>query len=64
MLATITIAMQLMELGLKIVPTIMDAVNTEMELSGSANGPTKEQQEAIDAGLRAAHKALQEATPS
>lgn len=61
MLTTIGIAMQLVQLGLPLAQEIIDAVNAEMSLSGSASGPTADQQATIDAGLLAAHEALQSA---
>lgn len=60
-MATIAIVLQLLQLGLPIAKEIADAVDTEMSLSGSADGPTPEQQATIDAGLDAAHAALQAA---
>lgn len=60
-MGTISIAIQLMQLGLPLAKEIVDAVNTEMALSGSTNGPSDAEQATIDAGLEAAHAALQAA---
>ncbi len=59
MLSTISIAVQLMQLGIPLAQTIIDAVNAEMALSGSGRAPTPAEQASIDAGLKAAHEALQ-----
>lgn len=63
-MTTIAIVLQLIQLGLPIAQEIADAVNVEMALSGSPDGPTPEQQATIDAGLEAAHAALQAPRPS
>lgn len=57
----LTVVAELVQLGLAIEPAIQDAVNEVMALSGSGNPPTTDQQAAIDAGLEAAHTALQAA---
>lgn len=61
--AVMSAVAQLVQLGLVIEPQIMDAVNTEMQLSGTGQ-PTPEQQAALDAALDAAHAALQAAQPA
>lgn len=58
---TIALALQLMQLGLPLAQEIIDAVNQEMALSGSGVPITSGQQATIDAGLQAAHDALQAA---
>lgn len=58
---TIALALQLMQLGLPLAQEIIDAVNQEMALSGSGVPITSDQQATIDAGLQAAHEALQSA---
>lgn len=60
-MATMAIALQLMQLGIPLAKEIVDAVNAEMALSGSPNGPSDAEQATIDAGLEAAHAALQAA---
>lgn len=60
----IVIAAQVVQLGLPLAQQIIDAVTLEMQLSGSGNAPTPEQQAVIDAGLKAAHEALQAAQPA
>lgn len=62
--AVIPIAAQLVQLGVTVAPAIIDAVNLEMQLSGSGNQPTPEQQAQLDAALDAAHAALQAAQPA
>lgn len=57
----ITVVAQLVQLGLPIVAEIIDAVNTEMALSGAGRAPTADEQATIDMGLAAAHAALQAA---
>lgn len=60
--AVIPIVAQLVELGVQIAPSIIDAVNIEMQLSGQGT-PTPEQQAKLDAALDEAHAALQAAQP-
>ena len=61
--ATIQAAAQLVALGVELSSFIIDGVNVEMALSGSGAAPTADQQAEIDAGLEAAHAALQAAKP-
>jgi hypothetical protein len=58
---TITIAAQLVTLAIPLTEDIIAAVNAEMSLSGSGDGPTAGERATIDAGLAAAHAALQSA---
>jgi hypothetical protein len=53
------VALKLIRAGIPIATVIVDAVDQEMELSGSGAPPTEEQQATIDAGLQAAHATLQ-----
>lgn len=63
-MGTIAIAVQLIQLGVPLAQEIIAAVNAEMALSGAGRAPTADEQAAIDAGLVAAHAALQAAQPS
>lgn len=60
-MATIDIAAQLVALGAQIAPGVIEAVKAEMAISGTGQAPTPNQQAEIDAGLQAAHAALQAA---
>ena len=60
----IPIAAELVQLGVTIAPSIIEAVNLEMQLSGSGSAPTADQQAQLDAALEAAHAALQAAQPA
>lgn len=57
----IAIVAELMRLGIPIATEIVEAVNAMMTLSGANRAPTADEQAALDAGLAASHKALQEA---
>jgi hypothetical protein len=57
----ISAAAQLVAMGIPLATTIIDAVTAEMKLSGSPAPPTAAEQAVIDAGLAAAHAALQAA---
>lgn len=61
MMSVIGIVAQLVQLGIPLAKEIIDAVNAEMVLSGAGRPPTPDEQAAIDAGLKAAHEALQNA---
>lgn len=61
MIPAISIAAQLVALGVPLAQEIIDAVNAEMTISGSNTAPTADQQAILDNGLDAAHKALQAA---
>lgn len=62
--AVIPIAAQLVQLGVTVAPSIIEAVNLEMQLSGSNTQPTADQQAKLDAALDEAHAALQAAQPA
>ena len=57
------IVLQLIQMGLSIVPEIVAAARAEVDLLNAGSAPTAEQQAAIDAALDQAHAALQAAQP-
>lgn len=59
--SVISIVAQLVQLGIPLAQSIIDAVNAEMALSGAGRPPTVAEHLAIDAGLAASHEALQSA---
>lgn len=57
--ALTALVLELVELGIKMAPSVIAAARTEIDLINSGAAPTAEQQAAIDAALDAAHAALQ-----
>jgi hypothetical protein len=64
MLALTPLVLQLLQLGLNVVPEIIAAAQTEVDLWNSGTAPTAAQQAAIDAALDQANAALQAAQPA
>jgi hypothetical protein len=62
--AIITAMIELIQLGVSVVPQVISAAQTAVSLIESGSDPTPEEQAQIDAALDAAHAALQAATPS
>lgn len=61
MLTLTPIVLQLISLGLTVIPELVQAAITEVNLLNSATPPTADQQAAIDTALDTANAALQNA---
>ncbi len=61
MLALTSAVLQLVQLGVTILPEVIQAAQTEVALLTGDAAPSAEQQAAIDAALAKAHAALQAA---
>lgn len=58
------IIVQLIQAGIVLVPQLIAAAKTELDLLGSGSAPTAEQKAQIDAALELANDALQNAQPA
>lgn len=63
-IALITTLIQLIEMGITVVPEVISAAQTAVSLIESGAPPTPAQQAQIDAALSATHASLQAATPA
>ena len=63
MLALAPVVLQLIQMGITVVPEIISVAQQEIALFNSGTPPTAAQQAAIDAALTAANAALQNAQP-
>jgi hypothetical protein len=61
MLTLTPLVLQLLQLGVQVLPGLINAAVTEVELLKSGTAPTAEQQAAIDAALDDANTALMNA---
>ena len=64
MLALTPLVLQLIELGVSVVPELISAAQQEIAIFNSGTPPTAAQQADIDAALATAHAALQAAQPA
>ena len=64
MLTLTPLVLQLIQLGVQIVPEIITAAQAELSLVNSTSAPTADQQAQIDAALAAANTALLNAQPT
>jgi hypothetical protein len=64
MLALTPLVLQLISLGISVVPELISAAQTEISLVTGTNPPSAEQQSQIDAALAQANAALQAAGPA
>jgi hypothetical protein len=64
MLVLTPLVLQLMQLGVQVLPEIIAAAQQEIALLNSGSPPTAAQQAAIDTALDQANSALQAAQPS
>jgi hypothetical protein len=63
-IALITTLIQLIEMGITVVPQVISAAQTAVSLIESGAAPTVAQQVQIDDALSTAHASLQAATPA
>lgn len=63
MLALTPAVLQMIQMGLTVLPELASVAMTEIELFRAGTPPSAEQQAAIDAALDTAHAALQAAQP-
>jgi hypothetical protein len=64
MLTLTPLVLQLVQLGITVVPEIITAAQAEISLVTGTSAPTAAQQAAIDAALDKANATLQAANPS
>jgi hypothetical protein len=57
-MALVPLILQLLQLGIQVIPELASAAQTELDLFQSGSAPTAEQQAAIDAALDRANVAL------